>query len=199
MNKAMLHEFLRVLFASIAILCTSRPSAAPAEPQPVHGIAMHGEPRYAAGFSHFDYADPSAPQGGVFRNAATGTFDTLNPFIVRGRAALGLGYVSESLMQRSWDEPFSLYGLIAESITVPDDRSWVEFTLRPKARWHDGVPITPADVLFSWQTLRDHGRPNHRSYYGKVAHAEQTGERTVRFTFKASADPEERRATARCR
>ncbi len=151
---------------------------------------MHGEPRYAAGFSHFDYADPSAPQGGVFRNAATGTFDTLNPFIVRGRAALGLGYVSESLMQRSWDEPFSLYGLIAESITVPDDRSWVEFTLRPEARWHDGVPITPADVLFSWRTLRDHGRPNHRSYYGKVAHAEQTGERTVRFTFKASADPE---------
>jgi microcin C transport system substrate-binding protein len=151
---------------------------------------MHGEPRYAADFSHFDYADPAAPQGGVFRNAATGTFDTLNPFIVRGRAALGLGYVTESLMQRSWDEPFSLYGLIAESITVPDDRSWVEFTVRPQARWHDGVPITPADVLFSWRTLRDHGRPNHRSYYRKVAHAEQTAERTVRFTFAAPEDHE---------
>ena len=190
MNKAMLLEFLRVFFASITIVCTSLPSASAAEPQPVHGIAMHGEPHYADGFSHFDYVDPSAPQGGVFRNAATGTFDTLNPFIVRGRAALGLGYVFESLMQRSWDEPFSLYGLIAESITVPDDRSWVEFTLRPNARWHDGVPITPVDVLFSWQTLRDRGRPNHRSYYGKVAHAERTGDRTVRFTFKASADPE---------
>jgi microcin C transport system substrate-binding protein len=187
MNKAMLHGFLRILFASIAIVCSVPPSARAAEAQPVHGIAMHGETRYAAGFSHFDYADPSAPQGGIFRNAATGTFDTLNPFIVRGRAALGLGYVSESLMRRSWDEPFSLYGLIAESITVPEDRSWVEFTLRPEARWHDGVPITPADVLFSWRTLRDHGRPNHRSYYGKVAHAEQTGERTVRFIFKASA------------
>ena len=90
-------------------------------------------------------------------------------------------------MQRSWDEPFSLSRMIAESITVPADRSWVEFTLRREARWHDGVPITPADVLFSWRTLRDHGRPNHRSYYGKVAHAEQTGERTVRFIFKASA------------
>jgi microcin C transport system substrate-binding protein len=198
MNKAMLHGFLRVFFASIAIVCFIPPSVQAAEPQsakaakaqPAHGIAMHGQQRYAAGFSHFDYADPSAPQGGVFRNGATGTFDTLNPFIVRGRAALGLGYVFESLMQRSWDEPFSLYGLIAESITVPDDRSWVEFTLRPEARWHDGVPITPADVLFSWRTLRDHGRPNHRSYYGKVAHAEQTSGRTVRFTFKASADPE---------
>jgi microcin C transport system substrate-binding protein len=194
MNKAMLHGFLRTLFASIAIVCSFSHFAHAAEPRPAHGIAMHGEPRYAAGFSHFDYADPSARQGGVFRNAATGTFDTLNPFIVRGRAALGLGYVTESLMQRSWDEPFSLYGLIAESITVPDDRSWVEFTLRPNARWHDGVAITPDDVLFSWRTLRDQGRPNHRSYYGKVAHAERTGERTVRFTFKASAkasaDPE---------
>lgn len=194
MNKAMSRAFLRVLFVSIAVLCASPAVSGAAEPQPAHGIAMHGQPRYAPGFSHFDYADPSAPKGGVFRNAAVGTFDTLNPFIVRGRAALGLGYVSESLMQRSWDEPFSLYGLIAESITVPDDRSWVEFTLRPNARWHDGVPITPADVLFSWRTLRDHGRPNHRSYYGKVERAERTGERGIRFTFKpsakASADPD---------
>jgi len=104
MNKAMLRGALRVLFASIAILCVtglcieglcaSVPPAQAGEPLPVHGIAIHGEPRYAANFSHFDYANPSAPQGGVFRNAATGTFDTLNPFIVRGRAALGLGYVT---------------------------------------------------------------------------------------------------------
>ncbi|UEM21247.1 extracellular solute-binding protein [Skermanella mucosa] len=157
--------------------------AAADEARPAHAIAMHGDPRYPAGFDHFDYADPAAPKGGVFRNAAGGTFDTLNPFIVRGRAALGLGYVTESLMQRSWDEPFSLYGLIAESVTVPEDRSWVEFTLNPSARWHDGVPITPADVLFSWRTLRDHGRPNHRSYYARVSHAARTGERSVRFTF----------------
>lgn len=105
-------------------------------------------------------------------------------------------------MQRSWDEPFSLYGLIARSITVPDDRSWVEFTLRPNARWHDGVPITPADVLFSWRTLRDHGRPNHRSYYGKVERAERTGERGV--GSPSSRRPRRpptpmRRATGRCR
>ena len=105
MNKAMLLEFLRVLFASIAILCTSLPSAqcGGAAARPWHRHAWRAALR--RGFSHFDYADPSAPQGGVFRNAATGTFDTLNPFIVRGRAALGLGYVFESLMQRSWDEP----------------------------------------------------------------------------------------------
>ena len=157
--------------------------AAADEARPAHAIAMHGDPRYPAGFDHFDYADPAAPKGGVFRNAAGGTFDTLNPFIVRGRVALGLGYVTESLMQRSWDEPFSLYGLIAASVTVPEDRSWVEFTLNPSARWHDGVPITPADVLFSWRTLRDHGRPNHRSYYARVSHAARTGERSVRFTF----------------
>ncbi|UEM03895.1 extracellular solute-binding protein [Skermanella rosea] len=172
---------LLVLAVALAVL-PAGPAAAD-EPRPAHAVAMHGEPRYPAGFDHFDYADPAAPRGGVFRNAAGGTFDTLNPFIVRGRAALGLGYVTESLMQRSWDEPFSLYGLIAESITVPDDRSWVEFTLNPSARWHDGVPITPADVLFSWRTLRDHGRPNHRSYYGRVSHAARTGERSVRFTF----------------
>jgi microcin C transport system substrate-binding protein len=171
------------LLPLIAAASWTAPSAKAGEPRLAHAIAMHGEPRYPADFDHFGYLDPDAPKGGVFRNAATGTFDTLNPYITRGRAALGLGYVTESLMRRSWDEPFSLYGLIAESITVPDDRAWVEFTLRPEARWHDGWPITPADVLFSWRTLRDHGRPNHRSYYARVAAAVQTGERSVRFTF----------------
>ena len=149
----------------------------------VHGIAMHGMPKYPAGFSHFDYVNPNAPKGGTLRLAITRSFDSLNPYSVRGNRAEGLDLVGESLMSRVWDEPFSLYGKIAESVRLPEDRTWIEFTLRPEARWNDGTPITVEDVLFSWKALRDHGRPNHRAYYSKVLTAEQTGARSVRFTF----------------
>ena len=169
---------LRLCLALLAL-------ALPAHAEPVHGIAMHGEPKYAAGFKAFDYVNPEAPKGGTLRWAVTGSFDSLNPFIVRGRPAPGAGAadVFESLMARAQDEPFSLYGLIAETIETPPDRSWVEFRLRPEARWHDGSAITAADVLFSWETLRKHGRPNHRAYYGRVTKAEAPDPRTVRFTF----------------
>jgi ABC-type oligopeptide transport system substrate-binding subunit len=123
----------------------------------------------------------------------TGNFDSLNPFIVRGQPPLGLGtgYMSliyEPLMARSWDEPFSLYGLIAETIEVPDDRSSITFNLRSNARWSDGQPITADDVLFSYQILRDKGRPNHRTYYKKVAMADKLGPLRVKFTFKPNTD-----------
>ncbi len=152
---------------------------------PAHGIAMHGAPKYAAGFQAFEYVNPEAPKGGVLRWAVTGSFDSFNPFIVRGRPAPGAGAadVFESLMARAQDEPFSLYGLIAETIETPPDRSWVEFKLRPEARWHDGTAITAADIVFSWETLRTHGRPNHRAYYGRVTKAEAPDPRTVRFSF----------------
>jgi microcin C transport system substrate-binding protein len=183
-------RFVPVL--SAVLLWTVCAFAQPPSPAaiPAPAIAMHGEPKYGVDFDHFDYVDPEAPKGGTVRHGAIGTFDTLNPFIVRGRAALGTGYVFDSLMQRSWDEPFALYGLIAESVTVPKDRSWVEFTLRPQARWHDGRPVTPDDVLFSWRVLRDHGRPNYRTYHRKVRSAERTGERGVRFIFDAPDDRE---------
>ncbi len=154
---------------------------------------MTGVPKYAEGFTHFEYANSDAPKQGELKLGATGTFDSLNPFIIRGQPALGLasGYLSllyEPLMARSWDEPFSLYGLIAASVEVPADRSSITFNLRPEARWSDGVPLTAGDVIFSFETLRDKGRPNHRSYYKKVASAEKLDDHRVKFTFKRNPD-----------
>jgi len=156
-------------------------------------IAMSGVPKYAADFTHFDYVNPDAPKGGTLKLGVIGNFDSLNPFIVRGQSALGLapGYLSlvyEPLMARSWDEPFSLYGLIAESFEVPEDRSTITFNLRANARWSDGQPITADDVLFTFTTLRDKGRPNHRTYYKKVMKAEKLDARHVKFTFKPNAN-----------
>jgi len=152
---------------------------------------MHGKPLEAADFSHFPYVNPDAPKGGRAIFSVQGTFDSLNPFIVKGVSADGLrDYVYESLLARAYDEPFTLYGLIAQSVETPPDRSWVEFTLNPNAKFSDGTPITVDDVIFSERVLRDHGRPNHRSYYKKVTKVEKTGERKVRFTFDGSGDRE---------
>lgn len=152
---------------------------------------MHGQPREAEGFSHFPYANPDAPKGGRVVFAVQGSFDSLNPLIVKGAPSEGVReYVYESLLARAQDEPFTLYGLIAEKVETPPDRSFVEYTLNPAAKFSDGTPITVEDVIFSHGLLRDHGRPNHRSYYKKVAKVEQTGEGKVRFTFDASGDRE---------
>ena len=152
---------------------------------------MHGALKYGAGFEHFDYVRPDAPKGGELRRALTGTFDNLNPFIVKGVRAAGRHLAFESLLRRSWDEPFSLYGLVAESVEVPEDRSSVTFVLRPEARFHDGRPITPDDVVFSWETLKAQGRPNHRLYYRQVRRVERPGPRSVRFVFdRGSRDRE---------
>jgi peptide/nickel transport system substrate-binding protein len=159
--------------------------------EPVSGLAMHGTPREEADFSHFRYANPDAPKGGRVAFAVRGSFDSLNPLIIKGVSAEGVReYLYESLMARAYDEPFSLYGLIAEAVETPPDRSWVEFTLNPAAKFSDGTPITVDDVIFSHQVLRDHGRPNHRSYYKKVTKVEKTGERKVRFTFDDTGDLE---------
>jgi peptide/nickel transport system substrate-binding protein len=156
---------------------------------PHHAIAMHGEPLYPAGFDHFAYVNPKAPKGGTIRYGAVGTFDSLNPFIVRGTAAVGLReYVFESLMTRSFDEPFSLYGLLAETIDTPDDRSSVTFRLRPEARFSDGAPVTAADVAFSLETLRDKGRPNYKSYFSKVTKIERPDARTIKFQIASEPD-----------
>lgn len=152
---------------------------------------MHGGPRETGSFSYFPYVNPTAPKGGRARFARQGSFDSVNPLIVKGVSAEGIRqYVYESLMARAYDEPFTLYGLLAESIETPPDRSWVEFTLNPKARFSDGAPVTVDDVIFSHAVLRDRGRPNHRSYYKKVTAVEKTGERKVRFTFDRSGDRE---------
>ncbi|MFZ3035366.1 MAG: extracellular solute-binding protein [Parvibaculum sp.] len=156
---------------------------------PLHAIAMHGEPLYPVDFDHFSYANPDAPVGGTIHYGAVGTFDSLNPFIVRGTPAIGLReYVFESLMARSYDEPFSLYGLLAESIDVPDDRSSVTFRLRPEARFSDGTPVTIDDVIFSLEILRDKGRPNYKSYFSKVTKIERADAHSVRFDIAPEAD-----------
>jgi peptide/nickel transport system substrate-binding protein len=163
------------------------PVAAEARP----GLAMHGEPDLAAGFTHFPYANPSAPKGGRLRLGALGSFDSLNPFIFKGVTPQGLReYVFESLMARSQDEPFTLYGLIAESVDVPDDRSAITFNLRPEARFSDGHPITVEDVLFSHAILKEKGWPYHRSYYRKVVRTEVLGPSSVRFVFENGSDRE---------
>ncbi|MFP3920622.1 MAG: extracellular solute-binding protein [Dichotomicrobium sp.] len=159
--------------------------------EPRHGIAMHGMPKYGPDFKAFDYANPDAPKGGRLVRAEQGSFDSLNPLIVKGEAAPGMReYVYESLMARAQDEPFSLYGLLAESIETPPDRSWVAFTVREEARFSDGEPVMADDVIFSHALLRDHGRPNHRFYYSKVAKVEKTGPRRVKFTFETAGDRE---------
>ncbi len=140
-----------------------------------NAISMYGDLKYPPGFKHFEYANAEAPKGGDVKLAAIGTFDTLNPFIVKGVPAVGLGGVFETLMVSSLDEPFSQYGLLAESIEVPADRSWVAFTLRPEARFHDGTPITVDDVIWTFETLKSKGQPFFRSYYAQVVKAETRG------------------------
>ncbi len=155
-----------------------------------HGIALHGEPKYPASFTHFDYVNPDAPKGGELRLAAIGTFDTLNPFTLKGLAAANASLVFETLMEASLDEPFSQYGRIAQEVTVAKDRSWVSYKIRPEARFSDGSPVTPEDVIFSFETLRDKGHPFYRSYYKDVVKAEKTGPREVKFSFKGPGNTE---------
>jgi len=152
---------------------------------------MHGPPALPADFSHMAYVNPDAPKGGRLTWGLPGTFDSLNPLIVRGIALQQIrGFVVESLMARGNDEPFTLYGLLAKSIETDDARSYVIFHLDPRARFSDGQPVLADDVLFSWALLRDHGRPNHRQYYAKVAKAEAPDPLTVRFDLTGADDRE---------
>jgi peptide/nickel transport system substrate-binding protein len=182
---------LSALLLGLAICggCGALSEAHTAEAQ--HAIAMHGAPALPEGFTRLPYADPAAPKGGRLVQGVLGTFDSLNPFIVRGIAPPSIrGYVVESLMARGYDEPFTLYGLIARSVETDAQRSYVTFHLDPAAKFSDGKPVTAEDVIFSWQLLRDKGRPNHRTYYAKVAKAEAIGEQAVRFDLSGSDDRE---------
>src|SRR5690349_555637 len=181
-------SFLAALAGAIALLVGHM---AMADAEPRHAIAMHGEPALGPDFKAFPYVSPEAPKGGTLVQGALGTFDTLNPLIVKGVAAISLrGYVVESLLTRGYDEPFTLYGLLAETVETDAARSFVTFRLNPRARFSDGTAVTAEDVIFSWQLLRDHGRPNFRTYYVKVAKAEALDDRTVRFDLSGSNDRE---------
>lgn len=152
--------------------------------EPKHGIAMYGDPALPADFTHLPYTNPDAPKGGRIVFAETSAFDSLHPFIRKGSSPYGWRvYGFESLMGRSWDEPFTLYGLLAESVETGPNREWVEFTLRPEAKFSDGSPVTVEDVLWSYEILGTEGHPRYQGSWSKVEKAEAVGERTVRFTF----------------
>ena len=163
-----------------------------APPEPTHGIAMHGAPALPPGFDRFPYADREAKKGGRLRLGLAGTFDSLNPFNLKsGSAAQGLvGNVFQTLMARSQDEPFTLYGLIAQSIETDAARSYVTFHLDPRARFSDGTPLTSADVLFSFDLLKAKGRPQQRVAYGLVRSAEAPDAQTARFDLSGVGDRE---------
>ncbi|ALK09283.1 extracellular solute-binding protein [Blastochloris viridis] len=166
-------------------------AALPARAMPAHAIAMHGQPAMPPEMVEPAYANPRAPKGGRLVQGMLGTFDSLNPFIVLGLSATGIrGYVVESLLTRGLDEPFTLYGLLAQSVETDDERTFVTFNLDPRATFSDGRPVTPEDVVFSFRLLRDKGRPNHRTYYRKVKAVAITGARSVRFDLTGADDRE---------
>src|SRR5262249_28413551 len=182
---------LGVYLCVLAFALAGGMSVGGAGAEEAHAIAMHGKPAMPADFTHMPYVNPDARKGGRLTWGILGTFDSLNPFIVKGLAVQPIrNYVVESLLARGQDEPFTLYGLLARSVETDDDRTYVTFHIDPRARFSDGKQVAAEDVLFSWQLLRDHGRPNHRQYYGKVAKAEAPDPLTVRFDLAGANDRE---------
>lgn len=169
-----------------------------AQAEPVHGIAMHGEPALSAGYQSFPYANPQVKKGGKINYGVVATFDSLNPFVLKGMRTTARGIWDpeygnlfyESLMTRSSDEPFSLYGLLAETVEMDADRTYIQFNLNPKAHWQDGKPVTPEDVIFSFNLLQEKGRPPYNRRMAVVDKLEKVGENSVRFTFNDKANRE---------
>ena len=160
------------IVCSLSALAMSA-AVATAETRVSHGNSLVGELKYPPNFKHFDYVNPDAPKGGEVRLSTTGSFDSLHPFILKGDVAAGIGLTFETLMTSARDEPSSEYGLLAERAWRPQRTlSWVAYTLRSEARWHDGTPVTPADVIFSFDILKAQGHPQYRTYYKSVAQAE---------------------------
>lgn len=152
-----------------------------------HGLAMYGDPALPPDFVSLPYANLDAPKGGRVVMGNTGGFDSLNPFVLKGTPPWQLRFLAyESLMGRNWDEPFSLYGLLAESVEVGPNREWVEFTLRPEARFSDGSPVTVEDVMWSYDILGQRGHPRYLGFAQKVESIEKTGPRSLRITFNTA-------------
>ena len=155
-----------------------------------HALTLYGDPKYPADFTHFDYVNPDAPKAGQIRLAAIGTYDNLNPFILKGVAAAGSLLLYNRLCTKSKDEPFTEYGQLAQSVQMPSDRSWVIFELHPEARWHDGVPVSAADVIFSFKTLTTQGIPFFRTFYADVDTVFAIDELRVKFQFQEGTNRE---------
>lgn len=175
-----------LLLAPLLLTMVATAQAAPAS----HAIAMHGKPKYDANFRHFDYVNPDAPKGGSLRRHVIGTFDSFNPYIPKGNAAAGTGYLYDTLTTASQDEPFTQYGLLASSIELAGDRTHVTYRLRPEARFADGKPVTAEDVVFSFELLTTKGSPGYAYYYADVERAEAVDRLTVRFHFRSTENKE---------
>ncbi len=182
-------------FAVAAVATT--PLQAMAQSQPDYALSMHGDVALPADFTHFPYANADAPKGGTLAMGVVGTFDSLNPFILKSMRTTAVGlfgdgenFVYESLMQRSRDEPFTLYPLLAEKVATDPKRTWVEFTLNAQAKWSDGQPVTVDDVIFTYDILTEKGRPPYNNRMSRIEKIEKTGERSVRFTFNDKSDRE---------
>jgi peptide/nickel transport system substrate-binding protein len=179
-------RYLHILMCWMILICIFCIAPVFAQSSPQHGLSMYGTLNLPANFEHLPYANPSAPKGGRFTQAQEGSFDSLNPFIIKGNAPASLvPYIVQPLMLRSADEAFTVYGLIAQTIETPQNRSWVEFKLNPKATFSDGKPVTSKDVAFSWGLLKDHGRPAQRGTYSQVTEAQTPDLHTIRFVFAA--------------
>lgn len=184
-------KFLLSLLLGLSLLLT--PTVLAGEVEEVYrgfGVAMHGDLKYGLEDEHFDHVNPNAPKGGIVRLATRVSFDSWNPFTLKGTSAPGAGMAFSQLMEQSDDEPFSMYGYVAEEIAFPEDRSWVEFKIRPEARFHDGSPITPEDVIFSMNILKEKGHPFYSQYYGDVKEGIKIDEHTVRFVFSQKDNAE---------
>lgn len=185
MTQRFRHPLLRA--GLLSLLCLT--GMAQAAPQ--HALTLYGEkPKYPANFQHFDYANPDAPKGGTLRRSGSGGFDSLNPFINKGVPADEIGLIYDTLTTNSLDEPFTVYGLLAEKIERAPDNSWVRFHLRPEARFHDGEPVTAEDVVFTFETLISQGAPWYRAYYADVAKVTAESPQRVRFDFKHAGNRE---------
>lgn len=192
-NSFFLLPLLAFLLSALPGLSAHADEKPPSGPQ--YAIALHGKPKYPPDFKHLDYVNPAAPKGGTLRVGVVGTFDSLNPFLSKGVSAAGLTnmrsyLVYESLMQNAFDEPFSLYGIIAKSIEMPEDRGWVRFELREEAKWNDGVPISADDVVWTFETLTTKGEPFFKAYWGDVESVTADGPKTVTFKFKVKGNAE---------
>jgi microcin C transport system substrate-binding protein len=183
---------MKSLVLALLILATASPALAS---EAKHAFALHGDPKYPATYTHFEYTNPDAPKGGTLNLSAIGTFDTLNPYIVKGvpaggMAILGQTFIYDSLMEQSYDEPFSMYGLIAETVEQADDNSWVAFNLNKAAKWADGQPITSADVIWTFNALMQDGSPFYKAYYHDVKDVTAEGDHRVKFAFSITENRE---------
>ena len=179
-----------VLSAAFLASQALTPQAWAEEIKPTHAIAMHGTAKYAPDFKHFDYVNAAAPKGGMIRYGGLGSFDSFNGFISKGEVADGIGLIYDSLLTSSADEAFTEYGLLAKSIEVPEDRSWIIFHMRPEAKWHDGQPVTAEDVKWTFETLISQGAPSFRFYYADVDKVEILDPLSVKFVFKTNENRE---------